>query len=51
MSIDLQEFDRSILPMFCKLKGNHDVYILNAVGRGLQLIKADKIMLQLLAQH
>lgn len=54
MNIKFQNIDRGILPLFYKLigeHGNHELYILKAVGRGIQLIKADSIMLQLLAQH
>jgi hypothetical protein len=54
MKIKFLELDLSILPLFYKLKGvngKYELYILKAVGRGVQLIKPDRIMLQLLEQN
>ena len=49
-----EELSNSLLPMLIKWKGENGIngmYILKATRRGLQLIKADPIMLQLLAQN
>lgn len=54
MNINFLELDRSILPLFYKLKGEngkYELFILKAVGRGLQLIKPDSFTLQLLEQN
>lgn len=54
MKINFIDIDRSKLPMFYKLKGEngkYELFILKAVGRGMQLIKPDHIMLQLLEQN
>ena len=54
MMINFKELNRSILPLYYKLKGEngkYELYILKAVGRGIQLIKADPFMLQLLEQN
>jgi len=51
MQINHQEVDRSTLPQFYTLKGNHDVYMLKATRYGMQLIKVDSSMQHLLTQQ
>lgn len=53
MNINIEEVDRSTLPRFFKMKGakNIELFILKATRYGMQLIKADPIMLHLLAQR
>jgi hypothetical protein len=53
MKIEIEEIDRSTLPRIFKMKGANkiELFILKATRYGMQLIKADAIMLQLLAQH
>lgn len=49
-----EEVRKSFFPRFYKLKGENGKYerfILKATRRGLQLIKADPAMLQLLGQN